>query len=160
MPDAIKTMLAKDVINAKLATAYITVNGKRYLLFQAKKLEATIEKEKKEVSILGRVQKGNKAYSAKGSGTLEIYKNTNLFDEMIQNFVDNGVDTYFDMQVINEDPTSDAGRRSIVLQNCNIDSGTIANFDVDGDWLSDSIKFTFEGFRIAQKFKELDGMNA
>ena len=42
MPDAIKTMLAKDVINAKLATAYITVNGKRYLLFQAKKLEATI----------------------------------------------------------------------------------------------------------------------
>lgn len=37
MPDAIKTMLAKDVINAKLATAYITVNGKRYLLFQAKK---------------------------------------------------------------------------------------------------------------------------
>lgn len=160
MPDAIRTMLAKDVISSKLATAYITVDGQRFLLFQAKKLEATLEKEKKEVSILGRTQKGNKGYSAKGSGTLEIYKNTNIFDEMIEKFVNDGTDTYFDMQVINEDPTSDAGRRSIILQDCNIDAATIANFDVDGDWLSDSIKFTFEGFRIAEKYNELDGMRA
>lgn len=160
MADAIKTMLAKDVISAKLATAYLKVGTKRYLLFQAKKLEATVDKDKKELGILGHMLKGNKAISAKGSGTLEIYKNTNLFDEMIQQFVDTGVDTYFDLQVINEDPTSSAGRRSITLTDCNIDSATVANFDVDGDWLSDSIKFTFEGMRIAKKFNELDGMNA
>lgn len=34
--DALKTMRAGDVISAKLANAYITVDGNRYLLFQAK----------------------------------------------------------------------------------------------------------------------------
>ena len=79
---AIRTMLAKDVISAKLASAYVTVDGNRYLLFQAKSLEATIEKEKEEVAILGRLIKGNKSVSAKGSGTLTIYKNTSLFENM------------------------------------------------------------------------------
>lgn len=46
--DALKTMRAGDVISAKLANAYITVDGNRYLLFQAKKLEAKVEKEKKK----------------------------------------------------------------------------------------------------------------
>ena len=44
---AIRTMLAKDVISAKLASAYVTVDGNRYLLFQAKSLEATIEKRER-----------------------------------------------------------------------------------------------------------------
>ena len=49
MPDAIRTMFAGDVISAKLASAYVTISGNRYLLFQAKSLNATIEKDKKEV---------------------------------------------------------------------------------------------------------------
>ena len=158
--DALKTMRAGDVISAKLANAYITGDGNRYLLFQAKKLEAKVEKEKKEVSILGRTMKGNKGYSAKGSGTLEIYKNTSLFDDMILKFLNEGIDTYFDLQVVTEDPTSNAGRSSMVLENCNIDEATITAFDVDGDWLSDSIKFTFENVRQPEKFKILDGMQA
>lgn len=84
---AIRTMLAKDVISAKLASAYVTVDGNRYLLFQAKSLEATIEKEKEEVAILGRLMKGNKSVSAKGSGTLTIYKNTSLFENMMLKYV-------------------------------------------------------------------------
>lgn len=60
--------------------------------------------------------KGNKGYSAKGSGTLEIYKNTSLFDDMILKFLNEGIDTYFDLQVVTEDPTSNAGRSSMVLE--------------------------------------------
>lgn len=55
--NAIRTMHAKDVISAREATAYVTVNGERFLLFQAKKLEAKLEKTKKEVDILGRTSK-------------------------------------------------------------------------------------------------------
>ena len=50
--NAIRTMHAKDVISAKMASAYVTVGGERYLLFQAKSLEAKLEKEKSEVAIL------------------------------------------------------------------------------------------------------------
>ena len=160
MPDAIRTMFAGDVISAKLASAYVTISGNRYLLFQAKSLNATIEKDKKEVPILGRLLKGNKAVGAKGSGTLRIYKNTSVFDDMIMDFVNNGVDTYFDMQISNEDPTAKAGRRTVILTNCNIDKTIVAAFDADGDWLEDEISFTFEGIQIPEKFTLLDGMQA
>lgn len=156
--NAVETMLAKDVVSSKMAMAYIAINGNRYKLFQAVSLEAKLYKEKKEVAILGRMQKGNKATSVKGSGKLKIYKNTPLFDEMMEKLTNEGVDTYFDMQVSNSDPTSDAGRRTITLLNCNIDSSTIAAFDADGDWLTDDIDFTFEGFKIPENFKILDGM--
>lgn len=156
--NAVETMLAKDVVSSKMAMAYITVNSNRLKLFQAVSLEAKLDKEKKEVAILGRMQKGNKATSAKGSGKLKIYKNTPLFDEMMEKLINEGVDTYFDMQVSNSDPTSDAGRRTITLLNCNINSSTIAAFDADGDWLTDDIDFTFEGFKIPENFKILDGM--
>ena len=35
-PNAITTMRAKDTVSAKLASAYVTIEGRRYLLFQAK----------------------------------------------------------------------------------------------------------------------------
>lgn len=158
MPEAIRTMLPGDVISAKLASAFVTIDGNRYLLFQAKSLTATIEKEKEQVGILGRLMKGNKSVSAKGSGTLTIYKNTSIFDDLTQKFVNDGVDTYFDMQITNEDPTSNAGRRTIILTDCNIDKSTVAAFDADGKWLEDEISFTFEGIKIPEKFKLLDGM--
>lgn len=158
MPEAIRTMLPGDVISAKLASAFVTIDGNQYLLFQAKSLTATIEKEKEQVGILGRLMKGNKSVSAKGSGTMTIYKNTSIFDDLTQKFVNDGVDTYFDMQITNEDPTSNAGRRTIILTDCNIDKSTVAAFDADGKWLEDEISFTFEGIKIPEKFKLLDGM--
>lgn len=156
---AIGKLFAGDVVSAKLAAAYLTIDGKRYLLFQAKNLKATVEKTKKEVPILGQVMNGNRAVGSKGSGSLTIYYNTNKFDEMMETYVKTGKDVYFDMQIINEDPTSNTGRKTVVLLNCNIDKVDIANFDADGDWLEQDIDFTFEGFKRAETFTELSGMS-
>ena len=140
--DAIRTMDAADVVSAKLASCYIIANGTRKLLFQAKDLKATVKKNKKQVAILGRMMKGNKSTSMEGSGKLTIYKNTSIFDEMIERMMKSGTDTYFDLQVTNED------------------EGTGANFNADGEWLEDEINFTFEDVKFATKFNELNGMQA
>lgn len=47
-------MNAKDAISAKLADCYVTIEGRRYLLMQAKDFEAKFEKTKKEINILGK----------------------------------------------------------------------------------------------------------
>ena len=156
--DAIRTMQAKDVIAAKMASAYITVDGERYLLFQAKNLKATLEKEKKEVAILGKMSKGHKAVSVNGTGAMTIYKNTAIFDKMLLKLKSTGEDTYFDMQITNNDPTSEAGRQTTILKDCNIDSGIVANFDADGEWLEQDIDFTFEDIEQPEQFAVLDGM--
>lgn len=157
--DAIRTMQAKDVIAAKMASAYVTIDGKRYLLFQAKSLEAKLEKDKQEVAILGKMQKGHKSVGLNGTGSMTIYKNTALFDDMLIKFKSTGEDTYFDMQITNNDPTSAAGRQTTILKDCNIDSAVIANYDADGEWLEQDVDFTFEDVEQPERFAMLDGMN-
>lgn len=151
------TMHAKDVLLAKLASCYITVNGERHLALQAKDLTATVEKEKVEVPILGRMMKGHKTVSMTGTGSLTVYQNTALFTNMVKKAKDS-LDTYFDMMVVNEDPASDAGSRIVTLKDCNIDGCDIAAFDADGELLEQSIEFTFEDFEIVKDFKELEGV--
>lgn len=158
MADAIRTMHAKDVISAKLASCYITIDGNRYLLMQAKNLEAKVEKEKQEVPILGRTGKGHKTVGWNGTGSMTIYSNTSMFTKLLKKYKDTGQDIYFDIQITNEDKTSAAGRQTIILKDCNLDSGVIAAFDADGDWLEQDVDFTFEDFEIPEAFNQLDGM--
>lgn len=156
--NAIRTMLAKDVIAAKLATAYITVDSNRYLLFQAKKFSAKFEKTKKEVNILGKLASGHKANGGNGTGSMTIYHNTSLFAKMMKDYKDTGEDVYFDIQITNNDPTSDAGRQTSIFKDCNLDNAVIASFDADGDWLEQDVDFTFEDFELPETFAQLDGM--
>ena len=145
------TMNAKDAISAKLAECYVTIEGRRYLLMQAKDFEAKFEKTKKEINILGKTGAGNKSTGWKGTGKMTIYKNTSIFDELMERYKNTGEDVYFDTQVTNEDPTSAAGVCSMIFKDCNINGGVLASFDVDGD-------FTFEDFSNTTKFNILAGM--
>jgi hypothetical protein len=153
-----KVMQAKDAVSAKLAECFATIEGNRYLMLQAKKFEAKFEKEKQKISILGKTGQGNKTTSWNGTGSMTIYHNTALFNELMLKFKNTGVDIYFDIQVSNEDPTSAAGRQTMIFKGCNIDGGILASFDADGDSLEQDVDFTFEDFEMPEKFKILDGM--
>ncbi len=158
MADAIRTMQAKDVISARLASCYATIDGERVLLMQAKNLEAKVEKNKVEVPILGRTGLGHKTTNWNGTGSMTIYSNTSRFTQLLKRYKDTGTDIYLDLQIRMEDPTSDAGAQTIILKGVNLDSGTIAAFDADGDWAEQDIDFTFEDFEVPEAFKDLDGM--
>lgn len=158
MADAIRTMQARDVISARLASCYVTIDGERVLLLQAKNLTAKVEKNKVDVPILGRTGVGHKTTSWNGTGSITIYSNTSRFTKLVKNYKDQGSDIYFDMQIRSEDPTSNAGVQTIILKDVNLDSVTIAAFDADGDWAEQDIDFTFEDFEIPESYADLDGM--
>lgn len=151
-------MNGKDTVSASLAECYATIKGKRYNLMQAINLEAKLEKTKTEVPILGKTGKGNKATGWKGTGSATFHYNTSIFRELLYRFKETGEDTYFDIQVTNEDPTSAVGRQTVILKDCNIDGGVLAKFDADADYLDEDMDFTFEDFEIPEKFSLLDGM--
>lgn len=156
--DKANVMLAKDAVSAKLASCYVTIEKNRYLLMQGKKFEAKFDKEKKKVSILGKTGQGNKTTSWSGTGSMTIYHNTPIFDELMLRFKNTGEDIYFDIQISIEDPTSAAGRQTMIFKGCNIDGGGLASFDADGDFLEQDIDFTYEDFEMPEKFNILDGM--
>lgn len=151
-------MEARDAISGSLAECFITIEGNRYNFMQAINLEASIEKTKTEVPILGKTGKGNKATGWSGSGSATFHYNTSIFRELLYRYAKTGQDFYFDIQVTNEDPTASIGRQTVILKNCNIDGGLLAKFDADADYIEEDFDFTFEDFEIPEKFSLLPGM--
>lgn len=158
---AFQTMNARNAVSSKMAECYVTIEGQRYNFMSAINVEVTFEKEKTEIPILGRMNKGNKSTGSKITGSAEFHLNTSIWRELAERFQNTGEDVYFDMEIINEDPTTSIGRQGIYLEDCNFDSVTLAAFDADSDdVLTESIDFTAERFYFInnQKFKMMDGM--
>ena len=151
-------MNAKDAVSASLAECFVTLEGNRYNFMQAINLEASIEKTKAEVPILGKPGKGNKSTGWKGTGKATFHYNTSLFRELLYRYKNTGEDVYFDIQVTNQDPTSSVGKQTVILKGCNIDGGILTKFDADAEYLDDTLDFTFEDFEIPEKFSVLAGM--
>ena len=152
-------MKGKDAISGSLAKCFVTIEGKRFNFMQAINVKAEMEKNKVEVPILGKTGKGNKAAGWKGTGRATFHFNTSIFREVLQEYTRTGKDLYFDMQIVNEDPTASVDKQTIMLIDCNLDGGIIAQFDADADYLEDEFDFTFEDWKLVDKFKPLDGMN-
>lgn len=151
-------MSAKDTLSAKLAECFVTINGNRYNFMQAINLNAVMEKTKVEVPILGRTARGNKASGWVGKGKAKFHYNSSIFRKLLKEYKNSGEDIYFEMQIINEDPTSSVGKQDILLVDCNLDGGVVAKFDAEGSYLDEEISFTFEDFKIIQAFNQIDGM--
>lgn len=151
-------MQGKDTVSAQLAECYVTIDGNRYNFMQAINLEAKMEKTKTEVPILGKTGKGNKAAGWKGTGSATFHYNTSVFRKVMKEYKNSGKDIYFDMVIVNDDPTSDAGSQSITLIDCNLDNVIVAKFDADGEYLDENFDFTFEDWDMPEEFDVLNGM--
>ncbi|KNY26323.1 phage tail tube protein [Pseudobacteroides cellulosolvens] len=145
----------KDVINGGEGTAFATINGNIEELAYVKKVEAKIEKNKEEVKTLGKRGTGSKSRGWKGTGTMTIYYITSIFRNLMSEYNRTGKDTYFDIQVTNEDPASATGKQTTVLKNCNIDGVILAKLDVDATALDEEISFTFDDFEVLDSFSNL-----
>lgn len=144
--------LAQDTINGQEARCYATINSRVEEMFYAKKLEAKAEKQKAEIKTLGKRGTQHKAAGWKGTGSMTIYYVTSQFREIMLKYIKQGVDTYFDITVINEDPTSSIGRQTVVLKGVNLDSVPMAMFDTESDALEEEIAFTFDDIEILDSF--------
>jgi hypothetical protein len=151
-------MKGKDAISAKLAECFVTIEGNRYNFMQMINFEASFEKTKTEVPVLGKTGIGNKATGWKGTFSATAHYNQSIFRTLLQKYKDTGEDVYFEIQVTNDDPTSAAGRQTIVFMDCNTDGGILAKFDADGEYLDEDINGTFEDFKMPESFNLLAGM--
>ncbi|MCQ2581859.1 MAG: phage tail tube protein [Alphaproteobacteria bacterium] len=153
-----QVMNAKDAISGSLAECYITINGNRYNFMQIIDFESSVEKNKTEVPILGKTGKGNKANGWSGTFSGTAHYNQSIMRNLLYQYKETGEDTYFEIMVTNEDPTSAVGMQTVILKGCNLDGGVLAKFDANADYLDEDISGTFEDFEIPQKFTMLAGM--
>lgn len=150
-------MKSKDTISARLAQCYITIGSRRYNFMQMIDFEATIDKTKGTVPRLGAIMVGHKSYAMEGTFSGTMHYNQSVMRELMVDFKNTGVDTYFEIQITNDDPASDAGRQTVIFYDCLLDGGTLAKFDADGEYIDEEVEGTFDDFSIPEDFTELAG---
>ncbi|MEG6521172.1 phage tail tube protein [Desulfotomaculum sp. 1211_IL3151] len=143
---------ANDAVSGQEGRAYATINGNVEEMFYVKTLEGKVEKQKSEMRALGRRGTQHKATGWSGSGSMTIYYATTLFRQMMLDYIKTGKDTYFDIQIVNEDPGSSIGRQTVVLKNVNLNSVILAKVDTENEFLDEEIDFTFEDIDILDSF--------
>lgn len=152
-------MKEEDAISGKQAKAFATIDGRVEELFYAKSLDSKITKKKSDVPVLGKTNVGKRPAGWDGTGTLTIYYVTSLFRKLMLEYIKTGKDFYFDLQVINEDPMSGAGKQTAVLKMCNLDEVTAAKFDATSDdMLDEELPFTFGDYDLLDQFTALNGV--
>ncbi|SDT25994.1 Phage tail tube protein [Paenibacillaceae bacterium GAS479] len=145
---------AGDTLSGHSGTAYATIDNQNIEMFYVKNLRATAKKNKADIKTLGTRNTQKKATGWEGTGTLTIYYVTSKFREMMQDYIRTGVDTYFDIQVTNEDPASTIGKQVVTLFGVNLDEVVMAALDVESDALEEEIPFTFHNVNIGTAFNE------
>jgi len=150
-----RTLNSPDTISGKEGRAYAKINGNNEELFFAKTIEANVEKNKSEIKAIGKRMTGHKTTGMSGSGSMTLYYLTPLFRNMLSEWKRTGRDVYFDMVIENDDQESAAGKQSVLLMGCNLDSVVLAKLDGDSDdALDEDVDFTFEDFDILTPFTQ------
>ncbi len=152
-----QTLKAWDAINGAMGCCYAKVDGSVEEMFYVKDIEATITKKKSEIKVLGYVGSKTKATGWSGTGTMTMYYCTSYFRKMMLEYANSGVDTYFDLYIENEDPSSEIGAQRIWLKRVNINTVNIGRLDTNSTELSETIDFTFDGVEILESFDEVEG---
>lgn len=152
-----ETLKAWDTIYGAMGKAYITINNEREELLYAKNIEAKIEKNKIEIPVLGQTGKKHKAGGWTGTGTMTMYYSTSFFRKLMMEYIKTGKDTYFDMVLENEDPSSEIGKQTVVLKGVNIDNVIISKIDIETEAMDEEISFTFNDVILEETFSPLVG---
>lgn len=142
----------QDTINGSEGRGFTNIDGANEEMYYAKKIEAKIEKIKGEVRTINNRGTQHKASGFKGSGSMAIYYCSPVFRSMLKKYMTTGKDTYFDMQVINDDPSSSVGKQTTVLKNVNINGAVVALLDSDATSLEETVEFTFDDIEYLDEF--------
>ena len=133
---------AKDTVNGALGTCYARIDGERHELVQVKNVTATVRKQ-------------HKSGGWEGTGKMTVYYVSSLFRKVMLDYMKNGVDTYFELMLTNEDPTGETGKQTVLLKDVNIDEMVIGKLDVDQFALEEDMTFTFGDADLLDAFDEL-----
>lgn len=149
------TLKAWDAINGAEGMVYAVINGNMEEMIYVKNIEANADKNKSELKVLGQTGVKHKSNGWKGTGKMTMYYTTTLFRKMMIKYIKNDKDTYFDLIIENEDPSSELGQQKVMLKQVNLDGVVLASLNVDSTELEEDISFTFNDAEIIESFNQL-----
>ncbi|KAA0944072.1 phage tail protein [Sporosarcina sp. ANT_H38] len=150
-------MQSQDAISAKEGLVYVTIDGQVLEYAELIKIKAEIKYLKADVKSVGRRMKGSKIVGAEGTGSMTVHYHRPENRAMALEYVKTGKSPIMDIQAINADITSRAGKQTALLKNVVPDGAVIVEIDGDSDdLLTDEIEFTFDDFDFLSAFNAIN----
>ena len=117
-------LLAQDTINGAEGKIVITRDGQNITIAGMRNITTNAEIQGNNMRVIGTRKIQNKNNGAKLSGTGNIYYGTNIFTDMVLEYINTGVMPQFDIQITNYDPTTTVGSQVMAYYGCTL-TGTI-----------------------------------
>lgn len=117
-------LLAQDTINGAEGKIVITRDGQNITIAGMRNITTNAEIQGNDMRVIGTRKIQNKNNGAKLSGTGNIYYGTNIFTDMVLEYINTGVMPQFDIQITNYDPTTTVGSQVMAYYGCTL-TGTI-----------------------------------
>lgn len=149
-----------DVPSSRLATLYCHVGGHRYGMLNAKDFEAKANVSLADVPILGKTIKGKKPNGLEIKIKMTLYKCSDMFDKLVEEYKNTGVLPTFIAEVASADPATSIGMSTKNYYECIIDGDVLLSaFDADGDFIEQEIECYAMDYSSPNKYNEPEYMS-
>lgn len=149
-----KVMNTNDAPFAKFAEVFVTLKNRRYSMLMCKNFEGKANVSTQDVPRMGSVIMGKKPSTVELSFTMTIYKCTEIFDDVIDEFIKTGVMPLFTIQTSNEDPATSVGRSTKVYNDCVLDGDILLSMaGSEDDYIEQEISGFAGGYTRPEKYK-------
>ena len=142
-------LLAKDTVNGAEGKIFVTIDGKNMEVACMRNITTNAEIQSNDMRVIGTRTIQNKNNGAKLTGTGNIYYGTNLFTDMVLQYIQTGVMPEFDIQITNNDPATSIGTQSMAYYGCTL-TGTIPLSILNDEEAMLNYDFNFAYTRVAR----------
>ena len=123
-------------------------------MLMCKNFEGKANVSTQDVPRMGSVIMGKKPSTVELSFTMTIYKCTEIFDDVIDEFIKTGVMPLFTIQTSNEDPATSVGRSTKVYNDCVLDGDILLSMaGSEDDYIEQEISGFAGGYTRPEKYK-------
>lgn len=139
-----------DLINGRHGRAVaVTADGRREDMFYLKNINVDISVENNAIKRLGTMKNINFQGTPTQEFSATVYRSTRFFRDIMVNFINKGIETRFDLILVQNDPNHAAGEEIIILKNCLVNKAQLLKLDIDQDTaIEEDISGTFEGVEV------------
>ena len=148
-------ILARDTVNGAEGTIVITRDGKNYEVACMKNIKTVANIQSQDMRVIGTRKIQQKPNGAKLTGSGNIYYGSNLFTDMVLEYIQTGRMPEFDIQITNQDPATSLGAQVMAYYGCHL-SGEIPLSVLDDaeSMLNYDFNFTYTDAARLQSFAE------
>lgn len=151
-------LLSRDTVNGAEGKIIVTVDGKQTEIAGMRNIKTSAEIQGQDMRVIGTRTIQNKPNGVKQTGTGNIYYGSNIFLDMVLEYINTGRMPEFDIQISNTDPATSIGSQIMAYYGCQLTGDVpLSILDNEDSMLAYDFKFTFTRVARLESFTDPSG---